>query len=368
MKNRRIVISVIATISLFISTGVFAQNYPDRPRGLRWSGFLLSRDAEWYTSDEARQIADNVLLYQSEVGAWPKNTNLAAKPESQEALKKITEGENGNTIDNGATTTPMRYLALVYKATGEVRYKDAFIRGLDYLFEAQYDNGGWPQFYPLRDHGYYSEITYNDNAMINVMYLLRAISDKDDPYTFIDVNRIEEASIAIEKGVDCILKTQVKEGGKLTVWCAQYDQNTLEPAWARAYEPPSLSGSESVNIVRYLMEIDQPSPEIIEAVEGAVAWFEATKITGLKYRRGRAADGQWDAWVEEDPEAGPIWARFYELETNKPIFLGRDSQVHYTFAEIERERRTGYGYYTNAPAELLEKDYPEWKEKIIQDR
>jgi PelA/Pel-15E family pectate lyase len=68
--------------------------------------------------------------------------------------------------------------------------------------------------------------------------------------------------------------------------------------------------------------------------------------------------------VVEDKNAPPIWARFYDIKTNEPIFMGRDSIPRKTLAEIERERRVGYSYYTNSPQRLLEVDYPKWKEKI----
>jgi len=37
-----------------------------------------------------------------------------------------------------------------------------------------------------------------------------------------------------------------------------------------------------------------------------------------------------------------------------------DSVVHYTFAEIERERRNGYNYYGSWARSLLEQEYPAW--------
>ncbi len=60
-----------------------------------------------------------------------------------------------------------------------------------------------------------------------------------------------------------------------------------------------------------------PSPEIIAAIEGAITWFKAVQINGLRYRRVRAADGQRDGIVEPDPTARPLWARFYEIGSNR---------------------------------------------------
>ncbi|MDP1007222.1 pectate lyase, partial [Klebsiella pneumoniae] len=90
--------------------------------------------------------------------------------------------------------------------------------------------------------------------------------------------RRERAAQAVRRGVDALLKSQVRQDGRLTVWSAQHDPVTLAPVGARRFEPASLSGQESVGLVRFLMGIDQPGPDVIAAVEGAVAWFRATAL------------------------------------------------------------------------------------------
>lgn len=323
-----------------------------------WSGEILKRDAAWYASPEARRIADGVAQHQSPEGGWPKNTSLIVPPDVARVEDKLK-----NTFDNQATTLPMAFLARVIQAGERPGHRAAFDRGLDYILAAQYPNGGWPQFYPLRP-GYYSRITFNDDAMIRVMTLLRDVAAGDGPYGFVDADRRARAGAAVSKGVEVILAAQVRQAGVLTAWCAQHDETTLAPAWARAYEPPSLSGSESVGITRFLMSIPDPSPEVVAAIEGAVRWFEASAIHGVRFETTRTADGQADAHVVADPRAPPIWARFYELETNRPIFLSRDSVFHYDFAKIERERRTGYRYYGAWPEPLLRVDYPAWRRRV----
>jgi len=329
---------------------------------IRWSDELLRQKPEWYVSAEARAIADNVIRYQSPQGGWPKNTDLAAPPRSPADIPAPDAG-TANTIDNGATTTPMQFLALMVEATKESKYRRAFERGMDYLLAAQYPNGGWPQFFPLRK-GYYSRITYNDHALVNVLTALRAAAAGKPPYGFVDDARHARARAAVARGVDVILRTQVKQDGRLTAWCAQHDERTLEPAWGRTYEPPSLSGSESVGIVRFLMEIERPAPAIVAAVDGAVAWLRAVAIRGLRLEGFTDADGVRDTRVVADPSAGPLWARFYELETNRAIFLGRDSIVRGKLDEIERERRAGYAYYGTWPATLVDRDYPRWRASL----
>jgi PelA/Pel-15E family pectate lyase len=326
---------------------------------VRWSD-SLRQPAEWYAGDEARTIAAAVLLYQSPEGGWTKNTDLGVPPTAE--YRALKPSARAPTIDNGGTTTPLRYLARVITATGDPALRAAFDRGFDYLLAAQYENGGWPQFFPV-PKGYSSHITYNDNAMVNVLTLLREAAQAQAPFAFVDEARRARAAAAVTKGIACILRTQVKQDGQLTAWCAQHDENTFAPAWARNFEPPSLSGMESVGLVKFLLGVEEPSPAIIAAIEGAVAWLEAVRINGLRVDDTVGADGKKDRVAVADPNAPPLWARFYELGTNRPLFLGRDKVFRYDYNEIERERRTGYGYLGTWPASLLAKDYPRWREK-----
>jgi len=320
---------------------------------VEWGDEILRQPREWYASAEARTAADSVIQYQSPEGGWTKNTDLLTPPSTPDALGRPT-------IDNGATTTPMRFLALVIDVTGEAKYRHAFERGIDYLFAAQYPNGGWPQYYPLRE-GYYSRITYNDNATVNVLTLLRDVSTGEVPYGFVDQARRDKASKALARGIDVILRTQVRQNGRLTAWCAQHDELTLKPAWARAYEPPSLSGGESVGIVRFLMSVEEPTPEIVAAVGGAVEWLRSVAMSGVRVDRIRRPDGRTERVLVDDPDAPPLWARFYELVTNRPLYVDRDSVYRYDYSEISYERRSGYSYHGTWATSLLEEDYPRWR-------
>ncbi|QTC90973.1 pectate lyase [Brevundimonas goettingensis] len=325
---------------------------------VRWGSAVLRQDAAWYASAEARRLADTVLLYQFANGSWPKNTDMSAPPATP------VDPELGDTIDNQATTLEMEFLARVIQAgaPNSAAYVAAFDKGFDWVLAAQYPNGGWPQFFPLRT-GYYTHITYNDDAMVRVLNVLRDVSNGAGPYGFVDAGRKAKAAEAVARGIDIILKTQIRQDGKLTVWCAQHDEVTLAPAWARKFEPPSLSGYESVGITRFLMGVPNPSPEIIAAVEGSVAWFRSTVIPDIAVERFTNAEGQNDRRVIPAPGAR-LWARFYELGTNRPIFLGRDSVVHPALADIERERRAGYNYFDGAAAGLIDRDYPAWRRRV----
>ncbi len=288
--ERKMLFGLFLTI-LLISSNVFAQVHD-----MEWKEIIHKEEGSWFASKEAVRIAENVLLYQRDIGGWPKNIQMHQSLSKEEikdlnALKKSTKDV---TTDNGATCQEMLFLSKMYRQVPDKRYKEAFVKGVNYLLMAQYDNGGWPQFYPLRK-GYYSHITFNDDSMVNILNILKEVKDKTNYFSIQPSDSItDKVSIAFDKGIDCILKTQYKQNDTLTGWCAQHDENTLLPAKARAYELPSLSGSESAKIVLLLMTLENPSKEVVSAVNSAVAWFEKVKITGLREEHIYNESGQSD--------------------------------------------------------------------------
>ena len=333
---------------------------------MSWTRTASRIDNRFFTlyTDEAKRIADNLVLYQFNSGAWPKNIYFPGEI-TDEQRKEIANNKKrlgSGTIDNGSTTTEIIYLSKVYNVTREKKYKQAALKGIKYILKAQYENGGWPQFYP-NAKGYARHITYNDNAMINVMKLLRDIYECEPLYWYVPQELRKKAKIAFDKGVECILATQVMQDGKPTVWCAQHDFESLAPVKARAYELPSLSGQESDNIVLLLMDIPNPSPEIITAVENAIAWFEKSKIEGIRLEYYRNAEGQRDYRIVPCENCPPMWARFYDLDTNRPFFSDRDGIKKYDISQIGHERRTGYSWYNRDGSTVLSR-YKMWKREL----
>ncbi len=364
--------TMIAALALAVITPLAASAQEQGKAGKnkkteRWTSFAKNAKDAFFTTAEAARIGDNLLFYQHATGGWPKNMQLQ-NPLTDSSRKKISELKDGKryaTIDNKATTTEIVYLSRLYNATKDAKYRDAALRGFGYLFEAQYDNGGWPQFYPL-PKGYYTHITYNDDAMVNVLKLMRDAAKGKAPFTYLPDSVRAKAKAALDKGVSCILRTQVVQDGRKTVWCAQHDENTLQPANARAYELASLSGQESDDIVLFLMSLSKPSMEIRQCVEDAVAWFKKSKITGMRLERYTNAEGKKDTRLvpcaQDDAPCEPLWARFYTLEDNRPFFCDRDGVKRYSLSEIGYERRNGYSWYNSDGVDVL-KRYETWRQK-----
>ena len=310
---------------------------------------LLKKEDDWFHTDHGRRTLENILTWQTRHGDWPKNMDTTSTPFSGDRQQPA------GTFDNGATTSELRVLARAFRVTGEVRYKQAFLLGFDHILAAQYPNGGWPQFFPLSKK-YHRHITFNDDTMIRLMEFLRDTSNGKD-FELLDADRRSAAVNAIERGIDCIVKCQVVVDGMLTVWCAQHDANTLVPVQARSYEVASLSGGESAGILKFLMSLDNPTPEVVRAVKAGVAWFDAVKIEGYRYRHSKS-----DAALTIDATAPPLWARFYEIKSNRPIFCDRDGVVKYDIEEIGSERRNGYAWYGTWGTNLL-KTYKNWLQR-----
>lgn len=355
------VMSMLCFFTAATALGARGGKKPSKP--ISW-GRCLSQRGEFYAGDEAIRIADNVLLYQRDSGGWAKGIDMArVLSDGDKARIRSSKNRQDSILDNGATHTQIRYLAKVYSASRLERFRQGFLEGVDYLFDAQYDNGGWPQRYP-NPSGYSRYITFNDNAMIGAISVLRDIAEKKGGYTFVDEGLRGRCEKAVRKGIECILKCQIVVDGKRTAWCQQHDEKTFEPRPARTYEKISICGGESVGIVRFLMSIDNPNKEIVESIQSAVAWFDRVKLTGIwQVNKPDDSERGYDKVIIKDATAPPIWARFYEIGTNRPIFCGRDGKIKYRLAEIEHERRTGYSWYGRGPAELLSRDYPAWQKK-----
>jgi PelA/Pel-15E family pectate lyase len=341
------------------------------PPGSSRSRLPLNQPAVWYRQAEVLRIADIVVSFQTPAGGWSKNLDMTQHPRApgeQFAAGNtsiyLAKFDNDvprdlhwnfvGTFDNGATTTQLRYLAKVVAAAGPDRgdsYRAAFLRGVDYILAAQFPNGGWPQVWPLQG-GYHDAITYNDDAMIKVLQLLSDVASGQNEFAFVPERTRKLAAADVRRGVECILETQITVDGRRTVWCQQHDALTLQPTSARNYEMPSQSGSESAEVMIFLMRLPNPNPRTVAAVHAAAAWFEKTKLRDVAFK----AIGDDGRQLVPSRGNGPLWARYYEMGSDRPIFGDRDKTIHDTVSEISKERRDGYSWFNEAPKQALEQN------------
>jgi PelA/Pel-15E family pectate lyase len=360
MRNERIVLSAFCL--LLIGAANTLLQAAEKPEN-------NARSSRHLAIPMTRPIAENILLYQRDTGGWPKNYDRDQDLNAEQRGNIVEDrSKNDAMIDNGATHTEIRILAEAFLGKHDERFNQAALRGIRYLLDGQYENGGWPQQFP-NPTGYAQHITFNDNAMIGVMSLLRDVARGVEEFAFVPEDIRERCEEAVRRGIQCILNCQIRVSGKRTVWCAQHDRVTFEPRKARSYELASLSGGESVGVVRFLMQIEKPSDEVIRAIEGAVDWFERSKLEGTRVVRVLDAANLlgFDYVVVEDSKAPPMWGRFYDIQTNQPIFCSRDGIARGTLAEISHERRRNYSWLGCYAQEVLKEDWPAWKKRLGRD-
>ena len=375
---------------LFIERSHLAGPVPEMPKeGSAARGMPADRDLAYYKTPEALHTAETILSFQIPNGGWSKNLNMAGParlPGQSFTSNNISKflgpddfdtpaNPNWNyagTLDNDATNTELHYLARIstaYPGPDGDRFRKSFIRGVYYELNAQYPNGGWPQVWPL-EGGYHDAITFNDNAVTESASLLHDVSTGQGDYAFVSADLRKQAGAAADRAIAIILKTQLVVKGKKTVWAQQHDALTLAPVSGRNFEPAALSAGESADILVFLMKLPNPSPEVKAAVEAGVAWLKANAIYGQAWvggRRGPPVDGAAPVaptprHLEATPGAGPIWARYYSLETGKPVFGDRDKTIHDNVDDLTVERKNGYAWYSGGAKEALDA-YTAWKAK-----
>jgi PelA/Pel-15E family pectate lyase len=346
------------------------------PASRSGSRLPLDHPSAWYGEAEAQRIADIVISFQTPAGGWSKSVDMTdhrraagerfARANVSRPFGPFDHDQPRDpnwhyvgTFDNRATVTQLRYLAKVVAALGpeqDAVHRAAFLRGMNYIFAAQYPNGGWPQVWPLAG-GYHDAITFNDGAMVNVLDLLGEVAAGTNQFNFVPVKTRKLAAASLQRGTDCILETQVLVEGRRTVWCQQYDVLTRQPTSARNYEMPALSAGESAAIMLFLMRRPDPSPKIRAAVTAAAAWFEKTKLRDVAFK----AVGDEGRQLIPAPGAGPLWARYYAIGSDRPIFGDRDKTIHDTVSGLSKERRNGYGWFGDSPGKALQ-EYARWRE------
>lgn len=333
----------------------------------------LDREAAWYASPEAARVADTIVSFQTPAGGWSKNQNRAGPPRlpgqrfANDAETMDPDRSNFDapedrfwtfvgTLDNDATWHEMRFLARVAAArpgTGGDRYRQSFIKGVRYLLQAQYPNGGWPQIYPI-EGGFHDGITFNDNAVAQAAMLLQEVATRPE-YGFVPAAERRHAAAAVTRAVDVILRAQVRVGGRGAGWPQQVDALTLEPISARNYEPRSIASAETTDLLVFLMDQPRPSPAIRRAVDDGIAWLKDRAITGSAWTmtpEGRKLIPQ--------AGAGPLWSRNYDLQTGQPIFGDKDKSIHDDVNGISLGRRNGYNWYVTVPTRAIAR-YERWK-------
>ena len=291
-------------------------------------------------------LTTNLISWQLPCGGWSKGVSYAApRPPGSAWTSGSDPHHYAGTFDNRSTTGQLLFLAKRYTASPDDTIKASVERGIDYLLEAQFPNGAWPQNYPL-EGSYQDSITLNDEAMLHAIEVLMAASAGTGDWAWLDAQRKSNATAAVARGVQALLELQVKVDGEPTVWAAQYDLLTMQPVSARGYELAALCGGESVNVLRLLFKVRPVTPELTAAVESGMAWFSAHKV--------------------EASEKG--WSRFYDLRTQQPFYPGKlDGKAYPGEDAMRKNNPGGYDFGVKKAADLP-KYYAKWLKTLAREK
>jgi hypothetical protein len=289
--------------------------------------------------DAARSVAQALVAGQLCSGGWdywiefdPARRKRFPYRAGNNCHPAELEGHPVTTLDDNVTQACERLLMRVDKALGfsDRAIHEASLFALDSLMKAQYPIGAWPQRYSefpdsakfpvLRASypagwprtwphiNYQSYYTFNDNTISDAidMMLEAARIYKDPRYL-----------ASAEKGGQFILLAQMPD--PQPAWAQQYDAE-MHPAWARQFEPPSVTGGESQGILRTLLLLyrETGNRKYLEPVPRALEYLKASALPPVDH----------PVEARSRIRGGPILARFYELKTNRPLYITKGTMIH----------------------------------------
>ncbi|MBI4556616.1 MAG: hypothetical protein HY706_03465 [Candidatus Hydrogenedentes bacterium] len=301
---------------------------------------------ERYLLEAAIETGHALVMGQLKSGGWDYRIEFDADARRKCSYRKGPEsahGSNVTTLDDNTTQEAVRFLMRLDEA---LDFKNSDIHecvtyALAELLKAQYPNGAWPQRFeappdpakfPVKPASYpqswsrvYPRVDYRNYYTFNDGTIGDMIDIMLDAWECYSDAKYREAAV---KGGDFIVLAQMPD--PQPGWAQQYDQD-MHPAWARKFEPPAVTGGESQSVLRTLIALAQRAnePRFLEPVPRALAYF----------RKSLLPDGRL--------------ARFYELQTNKPLFFTKDYQLTYDGSDVP----THYSFHSTSRLDELQAMY-----------
>jgi len=301
-----------------------------------------------YLLEAARKAGYCLVRGQLESGGWDYRIEFDPERRKRYAYRVDAGSEgrrdrNTSTLDDNTTQAALRLLMQLDKTLdfADEKIHEAALYALDRLVAVQYPIGAWPQRFvapcdpdqfPVKKASYpeswsreypkksYSAFyTFNDNAISDVI---------DVMFMADEVYGDARYRAAADRAGQFILLAQMPE--PQPAWAQQYDAD-VHPAWARRFEPPSITGGESQGVMRTLLQLYRQTGEkqYLEPLPRAIAYFRRSEL----------------------PDGG--LARFYELKTNKPLYFTKQYELTYSDADMP----THYAFKTGNGIDRIERDY-----------
>jgi len=299
-------------------------------------------------------------------GGWDYRIDFDPQESKRWYFRRDVEGGDGDrgerrnltTLDDNNTQSALQLLMRVdehlHFADKEIHHAVQY--SLDALLKAQYPNGAWPQRYdefpepqqfPIKKarypetwsreypkQRYLDYYTFNDNAIADVIKTM---------ITAHKIYRDKRYLKAAERGGDFIILAQMPE--PQPAWAQQYNLD-MEPAWARRFEPPAITGGESFGVLQTLVELylELGEQRFLDPIPKALAWA----------KRSQLPDGSM--------------ARFYELKTNTPLFFTKEYVLTYDDSDMP----THYAFKVGNRTERIERIYhrilAEGRQTVLDER
>ena len=270
-KDTKMANSFYAAVPVMKTDVVPSYETSSKGYGIRYDALLAG------TASLDTTAADTIAALQNEDGGFavlPDNFEMAQTGASLGSLK------GASSIENGATTAELKYLAkyITENKPEDSKYQDAFIKGIKFLLSTQLDNGGWTM-QPNGGSGFNGNIEVGNSAMTEVLTLLSDIAVLNNQnYVFArKAMNVDAIKSAVEKGNDFIVASQISNNNKKAGWASQYDK-AGKVTMGRTYERASVSSYTTKAVVDYLMTIHNPSQAVKDAVESAYSWLKDVKI------------------------------------------------------------------------------------------
>jgi PelA/Pel-15E family pectate lyase len=238
---------------------------------------------------------------------------------------------------------------------------------------SEYEKGGVPLYYPVLDKEYWKyNISMKNGNYINFLRTIEIILNSTELLPHIE-SKIDKLKSIHKKTLNLLLKFQINVGKTKTIWCQYYDKKTFLPTDGNLSEPLGLCTLESAQILLYLMELENPTNNIKDAIISGCKWFKNNKVIGWMqiYDKKTFDPSDVESNFEQQtmlfpynyfpfPDKMAMHSRYYDFN-QKPIF--KENDKYYTldsFNNMSVEARNSM-YHIGMWGHHLLEIFEEWK-------
>jgi PelA/Pel-15E family pectate lyase len=346
------------------------------------ANFLITWQVGMFETTYPKNISGNSIT-----GYWIEKEVSPFIPFTGKGLTYVSsEGnltESQGTFQNGMSVSFIKLIINSFLKTKKSDLLSSILKLIDYMIAIsnshEYSNGGIPLYYPkLDDEEWKYNISIKNGNLINYLRTIEIILNSSELLQCIDP-KIEQLKNAYLKTLNLLLKLQVNIGKKKTIWSQYYNKNNLSPTKGNDNEPMGLCSLESAQILLYLMDFDNPTKNIKNAIIGGCEWFKEHKIYGWTQIFDKKSYNPEDPenLTEQQtlltkykyspfPEKMTMHSRYYDFEKEKPLFQENNKLYTLeTFNDMSIDHRNNEFHIGLWGHHLLEM-YEEWK-KIHDD-